>query len=222
MPKLRDGTFPQDERLGRLASFDPKSRNFPVRSMLAPGAPLKSKRWRLDPRLDQGSTSSCVGHAWCHDHGAEPGRYKIASPLAHKWYHLAQDRDEWAGSDYEGSSILGGAKAGVAQGFFKEYRWAFSVHELLMTVGYLGPVVVGTNWYRAMFSPDARGLVRIGGHMDGGHAWMVRGVDLAHEEIIASNSWGRDFGVNGDFRVGFADLGRLLEEGGDCAHPVRA
>lgn len=190
--------------------------------MLATDAPLKSKIWRCDPRLDQRNTPHCVGYSFTHDHAAEPQRRKVNETLADRWYKWAQDHDEWAGSSYAGSSILGGAKAGVALGYFSEYRWAFSVNEVLRTVGHLGPVLVGTIWTRSMFSPDNRGLVKVSGATSGGHAWMIRGVDLNREEIVARNSWGRDWSaIGGDFRLSFADLGRLLEEQGDCAFPVR-
>jgi hypothetical protein len=220
--KLRDGSTPNDPRLGRLPSFDSRSRQFPVRALLAPDAQIRSKTWRCDPRLDQLQTPRCTGFAWTHDHAAEPGRRKVTPDLADRWYHLAQDNDEWAGSSYEGSSTLGAAKAGVALGFFTAYHWAFSVNELLLAVSTLGPVLVGTSWRRQMFYPDARGLVKYEGPDDGGHEWCIRGVDVRREEIIFRNSWGRGWGHFGDGRLSFADLGRLLEDGGDACHPVRA
>lgn len=219
--RLRDGSTPNDPRLGRLPSFDERSKAFPVRGLLAPGMEIRSRTWRLDPRLDQRQTPACTGFAWAHDHAAAPGRHKVTDVLALRWYRTAQDNDEWAGSNYEGSSTLGAAKAGVSLGFFKEYRWAFGINDLLLTVTNLGPMLVGTNWHRAMFSPDARGLVQVSGPVDGGHEWCIRGVDLKREEIIARNSWGREWGRNGDFRISFADMGRLLEDGGDACHPVR-
>jgi hypothetical protein len=219
--KLRDGSTPNDPRLGRIASFDERSKAFPARGLLAPEARIVSRTWRLDPRLDQLQTPRCTGFAWTHDHAAEPQRHNVTAALADRWYHAAQDNDEWAGSDYEGSSTLGAAKAGVQLGFFREYRWCFGVNDLLLALSNLGPVLLGTNWHRAMFTPDARGLIKVSGPVDGGHEWCARGVDLKREEIVARNSWGREWGYFGDFRLSFADLGRLLEDGGDAAHPVR-
>lgn len=219
--KLRDGSTPNDPRLGRIQQWDKRSRAFPIRGLLAPDAELRSKTWRLDPRLDQLQTPRCTGFAWTHDHAAEPNRHNVTPELADRWYRLAQDNDEWAGSDYEGSSTLGAAKAGVQMGFFQEYRWGFGVNEVLLALSNLGPVLLGTNWHRRMFSPDARGLIKVEGQVDGGHEWCARGIDIRREEIIARNSWGRSWGHLGDFRLSFADLGRLLESDGDAAHPVR-
>jgi hypothetical protein len=219
--KLRNGSTPNDPRLGRVPSFDERSRAFPVRSLLEPGLELRSRTWRCDPRLDQGQTPSCVGHAWAHDDAAAPIRRKVSGDLAMRWYALAQENDEWAGSSYEGSSTLGGAKAGVALGKFKEYRWCFSINDLLLAVSHLGTVVVGTNWRRRMFSPDARGLVHYEGVTDGGHEWLVRGVDLAREEFVARNSWSRFWGAEGDFRISFRDMGLAMSEGGDACFPGR-
>lgn len=219
---MRDGSRVGDSRLGRVASFDPRSRGFAARALAPPDAVPVRRTWRLGVRLNQGDTPACVGHAWAHDHAAEPGRHAVKPRLAFDWYDRAQTLDEWAGSDYAGTSTLGGAKAGVSFGFFREYRWCFSLDDYILTVGHLGPVVVGTNWYESMFRPGASGTVRIAGSVAGGHEWLIRGVEPDRNRFHAANSWGPGWGAGGDFFISFADFDRLRREGGDGCYPVRA
>jgi hypothetical protein len=212
---------PEDPRLGRRPEFDERSRQYPVRPLLADARQPVRRTWRCDARLDQGATPHCVGFAWTHDHGAEPIRRKVADGIAHDWYRVAQAHDQWPGEDYDGSSTLGGAKAGVWFGAFNEYRWCFSLMDYILTLGWLGPVIVGTNWYRSMFSPDPSGHVTVDGRVSGGHEWMLRGVNPDREVFIARNSWGRSWGHEGDFTISFEDFDRLRLEDGDGAYPVR-
>jgi hypothetical protein len=145
----------------------------------------------------------------------------VTEQTAHDWYRVAQANDQWPGENYDGSSTLGGAKAGLLFGAFKEYRWCFSLEDYILTLGYLGPILVGTNWYRSMFSPDTTGRVTVSGRVSGGHEWMLRGVDPDREMFVARNSWGRGWGRDGDFRISFSDFDRLRKEDGDGAYPVR-
>ena len=70
---LRDGSTTEDTRLGRLVEADPRTRSYPVRALM----PVKTTRarsytWSIGTILDQGSTSSCVGHAVAHRLIARP------------------------------------------------------------------------------------------------------------------------------------------------------
>jgi hypothetical protein len=219
---LKNDNTANDPRLGRIPQPDPRNANYPSRALIRRALPITRRTWRLDVRLDQGQTPTCVGHAWTHDHAAAPGTHKVDEGFALNWYRLAQLNDEWPGVDYDGSSTIGGAKAGVKQGFFQQYVWCFSPQDVADTVLSLGPVVMGTEWLTAMFDPDLDGLVKVAGRVEGGHEWLVRGVDTKKELFQASNSWSRDWGVNGDFFIHFDDLGLLLEADGDACHPVRS
>lgn len=218
--KVRNGSEVNDPRLGWVYQHDDRNQNYPVRT-LHTAEDLRRKTWRLNVRLNQGQTPTCVGHAFTHEYAAAPDTHRVGEADAIRWYHIAQDNDEWAGSDYGGSSTLGGVKAGVAQGFYKEYRWAFSLDEAVRTVSTIGPMVVGSNWHRQMFTPSTEGFVFIEGPVDGGHEWMLRGVDPKRAYFLATNSWGRDWGINGDFKISFEDFNRLVfQEQGDCVYIV--
>lgn len=219
---LKGGYTANDTRLGRVPEFDDRSRAFPATALLGDVPRPSSKHWRCDPRLDQGSFPRCVGYAWTADDAAAPIRRRVTDGLAVEWYDVAQRNDQWPGENYPGSSTLGGAKAGVILGKFHEYRWCFGIDDLVAVVTGLGPVVVGTNWYRGMFTPEGRRAhVRLTGPIDGGHEWLVRGVDQRRGTATGRNSWSAAWGRRGDFEIALEDLDRLLVEDGDACHPVR-
>jgi hypothetical protein len=142
--QMRDGSVVADPRLGRLKSFDPRSRAFNVADLLT--APLKGKTWSLKIYLDQLQTDACVGNGRTYDLAASPSPLRQANGLpfdedfAQALYHLAQKYDEWPGEDYGGSSVLGGAKAAQHMGFIGEYRWAFNIDDMLRALATIGPV----------------------------------------------------------------------------------
>jgi hypothetical protein len=46
-----------------------------------------------------------------------------------------------------------------------------------------GPMVMGTNWYMDMFTPDRWGYVTPGGDNAGGHSWLIIGVDRYRKSV---------------------------------------
>ncbi len=96
-----------------LHEADPRTRSFPVRVLIPTKATSpRSYTWSIGSILDQGSTSSCVGHAVAHRLIARPVvRPEITGKDALEFYSLAQALDPWEGEEYEGTSILAGAKA---------------------------------------------------------------------------------------------------------------
>jgi hypothetical protein len=134
----------------------------------------------------------------------------------------AQRLDEWPGENPdEGTSVRAGAKA-LAKVWLRlaNYHFAFTLDEVVAFLLTTGPVVMGTNWYTAMFSPNSSGLVKIGGVVEGGHAWLLTGVNKMTGKARAINSWGLNWGRKGWFWLKLDDLGRLLEEQGEAAAAV--
>jgi hypothetical protein len=211
-------------KFARRIEFDELSRDFPVRRLLR-GEPRKprSYTWRCLSHLNQGSEGSCVGHAWAHELIARPDEFReVGSPEAKLIYRTAQKLDQWAGENYEGTSVLGGIKAvqKIYPHRIEEYRWAFGLDDVLRTLSYLGPVVLGVNWYDSMMEPDEKGLIKITGKPVGGHAILCRGVSVAQKVVRLHNSWGDSWGAAGDCFLSFADLDRLLKEDGEACIPV--
>jgi hypothetical protein len=228
---LRGGYETTDSRLDRVPQWDPRNRNFPMKAIIeAKEYRPRSYSWSVDPHLDQGSEGSCVGHAWAHELIARPKVVAaIDQPFARWIYKTAQNYDAWSGSDYEGTSVLAGAKVvqqrpprmPEGRGLIDEYRWVFDVDEMVRTLGYFGPLVVGIWWWSAMFKPAADGTVRPTGYRAGGHALLVKAVNVKGRFFTLHNSWGDKWGVGGDCRVSFDDMAALLDDDGEACVPMR-
>jgi hypothetical protein len=221
--ELADGTTSSDPRLGRLVQFDEKSRNYPIKALLTPKEVSKprSYTWSVNKWLDQKDQPSCVGFSWAQELIARPVKVpNIENTDGTKIYNEAQNLDEWEGNSYEGSSVLGGAKAVQKFGYITEYRWAFGIDDLILAVGYKGPVVLGINWYNNMFETDSNGFVHVSGGIAGGHAILCYRVNIKLKEFSLWNSWSADWGVNGTCKVSFSDMDRLLKEEGEACIPV--
>lgn len=225
--ELRDGTTTSDRRLDRLVEFDERSRSYPIRQLIDATQP-RSYTWSLTQRLDQGQEGACVGFSWSHELAARPSPVSgISDATALNLYYNAQQLDEWPGGEYtdasprySGTSVLAGAKAVQSRGLIKEYRWAFSLQDALLAISRKGPGVFGTNWYSGMFDTDSKGFIRPVGYIAGGHAIVVRGVNVKDKTVRLTNSWGTNWGVGGDCFMTWDDFGRLLSEQGEFCIPI--
>jgi hypothetical protein len=233
---LRGGHVTLDSRLDRLPSFDPRSYAYSARALLAEEVgdakpPLRSYTWQVGPVLDQGNEGACVGFSHSARVMSDPDRDRdIDNDYARQVYREAQRIDEWAGEDYEGTSVLAGAKVLAGRGEYVSYWWAFGIDDALRSIGHLGPNVLGINWLESMFDPRPSGLLEVSGRIAGGHAILARGVRLKArlpgeelkpiEVVRLRNSWGTGWGVNGDAYIRVDDLERLLNAEGDCCVPV--
>lgn len=223
--ELADGSSVTDPRLGRLIQFDERSRAFQIRAFVA-DKPPRSYTWDVPVWLNQLSEGSCVGHAFAHELCARPVRTFVDHQYARWIYHQAQKVDPWPGEDYEGTSVLAGAKVCQSLGHFKEYRWAFGLNDLVLAIGYAGPVVLGVNWYRNMSQADSDGRLRPDGPLDGGHAILAYKVEIktgkrAVPKVWLHNSWGQSWSVNGRGYLTWDDMERLLHEDGEACVPMK-
>jgi C1A family cysteine protease len=66
-----------------------------------------------------------------------------------------------------------------------------------------------------MFYPDRRGIIRVGGRLAGGHAYLINGVDTNKKLFRLKNSWGRNWGQYGSAYISFSDMERLIKEYGE-------
>jgi hypothetical protein len=207
--------------LDRKPSYDERSRAFPIRTVVGAKAP-RSYTWSVGKVLDQGSEGACVGFGWSHELLARPAIVAgVSDASALALYHEAKHLDEWEGDDYEGTSVLAGAKVVRAAGFMESYHWAFSLEEIVLAVGYRGPVVMGTNWWSSMWDTDINGWFPAGisGDKVGGHCWLAHSVHVGRKEFLCRNSWGVDWGFYGDFRLTYEQMGQLLHDDGEACLP---
>lgn len=215
---------------------DPRSLAYPARTLFRK-TEVANWTWRTPTiPLDQGREGACVGFGWTHEALTTPVVVDFSSLAIQGWnkppelfarsvYRAAQFIDEWDGEGYEGTSVNAGAKIMRQAGLLKNWRWAFSVDDVIMSIINIGPVVLGVNWYTGMYSAPG-GILSVTGQLAGGHcilAHAVRkaGVIFPDEEAVGIfNSWGPTYGVNGHAWIRKSALARLLSEQGEAAVPV--
>lgn len=229
--KLSDGTL--TERVGidnnvrllsRLVQFDERSRGFAIRATVG-SKKRRSYTWRCHAQLDQGPDGACVGFGVAHELIARPAEVKdIDAKFAKEQiYWEAQKIDPWSGGAYpnanpfyEGTSVLAGVKVAKRLGWIDEYRWAFGLEDLILGVGHNGPALIGVAWHYGMFRPDSRNYIHVTGEVAGGHCVLVNAVNVKEERFTIHNSWGANWGKNGECYISFDDMGKLLGNYGEA------
>ena len=191
---------------------DPRSRQYAIRDKIDK-VTSTARQWKAGPVLDQGSEGACVGFGWSGELGCEPERYVVSDASAFELYHEAQKLDQWPGEDYEGTSVLAGAKALKRRGQLLEYRWAFGIDDVRDAILTHGPVVLGIPWYDGMYDAPG-GRVTVSGSVVGGHCILATGYRDGY--FMLRNSWGPSWGVSGDAEITDHDLGYLLAQDGEA------
>jgi hypothetical protein len=143
-------------------------------------------------------------------------------------YELATHLDSYQGSyppHDTGSSGLAVAKAAKQKGYITSYKHAFSIDAALAALQ-ITPVITGVVWYEGFDNPDDSGLVKISGHIRGGHEFEVKGYhaenSIMDSFVICENSWGLSYSNSGIFRFTVATWQKLLEQQGDATILLRA
>lgn len=226
--ELKNGVTTEDPRLDRLVDFDERSRNYPIRELLDTTRPFRSYTWRCNAWLDQGREGACVGFSMAHELAARPAESQVHDSMARNIYHEAQHIDPWPGCSrghdggtYEGTSVLAGTKVAHKMGFFKEYRWAFGIDDVLLTLSYHGPVLLGIYWHNDMYTPDKDGYIFPTGRVVGGHAILARAYNDKEGRVTLRNSWGRAWGKDGDCYISVDDLDALLKRDGEAMVAIK-
>jgi len=229
MPKLRDGSEVADPRLARIPFFDVRSLGYAIADLFDKDEPLRSYTWKCRQVLNQGSEGACVGFSMAHELIAQPKVIEgIDDTFAlERIYWEAQKIDKWDGGAYpgaepkmDGSSVLAGIKVLKALGYIDEYRWAFSIHDLAMAVGHMGPAILGIPWYEGMFDVWPCRHIHVDGQVAGGHAILCNGVNVKRKTFRLHNSWGSAWGNGGDCLVSWDEMDRLLHEQGEAVIPL--
>lgn len=210
MPGTQSIVIMRKKGLGRDYVADKRDNKY---KLAYQSTPRFYRYWNTSWQGDQGATPQCVGYSWAHWLNASPFRQFVKPDGL---YRLCQYVDEWEGNDYDGTSVRAGAKVLQSLGFISEYRWTTDIQTLANAILTRGPVVVGTWWYSAMYQPDKDGWLTVSGSREGGHAYLVTGVNTRQHKFKIKNSWGEGWGRNGTAYVMFSDMQRLLSEHGEC------
>lgn len=210
--------------LGRLPALDSRDASFPMRAALKTvTTPRTYRYWNKGPwQGDQGGTSQCVAYASAHWLHAGPVVHRSPTPTVTpymdlgEFYGECQRNDEWAGENYQGTSVRASGKVLTQRGLVTAYYWGFTLTDVVDTVLNKGPVILGTDWWTGMFTPDADGIVQGTGIVEGGHAYLLYGVNTISRTATCRNSWGLDYGLNGTFRMSFDLLEELILSNGEA------
>lgn len=243
--RLRDGSTTTDRRLDLVREPDARNASYRVADVLTERQLQRprSYTWRVERVLDQKSQGACVGFAWAHELLARPA--VIHDPIIdHRFaveniYWAAQRHDRYPGGAYPdampimaGTSVLAAAKVIHAFGYMREYRWAYTLEEVVAAIAFKGPVVLGGGWFEGMQRPDENAFVAPTGSWRGGHCVLLTGVRVRWDargeapDPYAStctllNSWGPRWGNQGRAHIRWTELGMLITRGkADVCVPI--
>jgi hypothetical protein len=211
---------PTPYALGRLPEFDERSRAYPARALLGAEPVLRDRKWRRGNAYNQGQLPWCVAYTGkgllnTAPLSAAAAYYTRSHYSVANFYDGAQANDQWPGNNYDGTSGLGLAKYLLARGLIKSYHWNFSLEDTLLTLANVGPVGIGVKWRSHMWDTDSKGFLDISGDEEGGHETELLGLCVKEEYVWGCNSWSTGWGLAGQFKVHFDDLGNWLADDGD-------
>lgn len=203
--------------LGReFTELHPGNLNYPIRALLPQRVRPDVKIWDIKKPpfpLDQEEEGACVAHAWAGELASAPVQFLVDQAWTWKFWQVVQKQDQLMGNNFggRGATVLAGAKAARAVNAVGTFRWALTIDDILDTLAFYGPVVMGVDWHESMYTTDRNGLVRIEGPLVGGHCILANQYYKRHrlfgECIGLLNSWNTGWGLNG---VGFLRIPELM------------
>ncbi len=170
-----------------------------VASQLPPAKP-RTTAYRAGPLLNQKLTPKCVAFTGKSFLMGAPMMSKFEmEPTTDQLYDWSQARDEWPGTNYDGTSTSGLMKALTDAGLIGGYAWPQSADEgAEWLVSGKGTLCAGSDWFAQMSNVDAKGFMqeppRSMATPIGGHEWWIRWYSKKLDAFLMRNSWGNDFG----------------------------
>jgi len=187
---------------------------------------------------DTGPLGSVVGYATAYalEIALKTKRIEAKQIGARGIYEVAKEHDEWRGTEYEGSSVLGALKGLKAEGFYWEQDWPSSqakrpagktpamkisshtqlpnkVEPLIDRLKLGQAPVVSINIPDDFDKPTA-GVVKVAANpkLLGGHAICIVGYSEEKKQFKFANSWGTGWGEQGYGYIAENDLKTIMTD----------
>ena len=210
--------------MGRLPSpFDVRDYNtanfIPVNAWHAPFGEKQEMVWDFpSTSLDQGLFQHCVGFSMAHFGINSPINTLYTKDDAHNFYYQCKAVDGRPGLE-EGTYIRSAAKVLKNEYIISKYAFARNLQDIKWWLLNKGPIIVGTIWTVEMFTPDENHIIRIGGEVVGGHAYLLN--EWRSDDYIGfQNSWGEHWGDNGKAYISSEHFDRLFSHQGEALSAV--
>lgn len=173
--------------------------------------------WQNKLRLDQGSEGACVGFGFVQGYNSSPIPHAYPNEYANDVYRSATQHDDWPSVDWRtssGTSVRAGAEEMLRRGLINAYAFTYDVEEVALWILNKNPVVIGVDWFEGMDHPNADNnyYIEPTGRQRGGHCTLLDGVRWLDDKYFRGlNSWGKNWGENGRFKITDNYLQELLD-----------
>ena len=179
----------------------------------------RPKVWTPGKVLDQGATGRCTEFGLAGNRAASPNRITPPDDVhLTALYRESTLYDPWPDNDNDptlnaGTSVHAAVECWRRHGMVGQYLWINDHATMNRWLDWIGPVVVGTDWFESMFTPvDKIGTLKVVPDEQGmGHCYCVLGRTAARG-YRPIQSWGA-WGQNGRFFISERDFWGKLADG---------
>jgi hypothetical protein len=217
--------------LGRIQRTDFRDHNFLAAALIPDALPARTyRRWYVPPAWDQGDTPQCVAFAALMLLNAGPVRNVDLGEADTAEFYAAAQAEDGDPLPHDGSTVRAAMTVLRDRGYITEYRWAFTVPDIVNWILRTGPVDFGTVWLNSMFNTRTfRGDEFVDFNENtseaGGHSYLAFGVNMnktcpdgSRGAFEIQNSWGRVvWGRSGRAWLPFTAAAALMSAAGECA-----